>query len=118
MADKMEYPNYRPEDIEEGRMYFLKVGYNAIEWSYRDHIIAIAVRNEYNWDMLDGGTIKVYYQGVDITTKYIEPMYDTDFRIRPTIENIDKIKMLIDSNMDDWEWEESVQVADRGEGIQ
>ena len=90
----------------EGIVFFDGVGMCVVEWSYRDHGIILAMRNEYNKSRPDGScTIKVFYDGIEITDKYIEQLYEKPHRIRTTLQNLQAIMHLIDENMDDYEKE-------------
>jgi hypothetical protein len=88
--------------MEEGVCYFHGVGRVSISWWYRDHEIIAIIRNEYDCDLDDDDlTLKVFFEGTDITDKYIDSMYETT-RVRPTISNIGRLCLLIDENMDDY----------------
>lgn len=94
---------FTAKQLEEGVCYFHGVGQVCMSWWHRDHEIVAIVRNEYNTELDDENdiTLKVFYEGTDITDKYIAEMY-TATRVRPTLMNLARICMLIDENMDDY----------------
>jgi hypothetical protein len=86
---------------EEGVVFFHGVGKCSVEWHYRDHHIIAILKNEYNTEEDDNMTIKIFFEGKDITDKYLDSMYEVP-RIRTTLCNLSRIWMLIDENMDDY----------------
>jgi hypothetical protein len=94
--------DFTPEQLEEGICYFHGVGKASVSWWYRDHEIQITISNEYNtFGVEDDMGMKVFYEGTEITDKYIESMYEIT-RIRSTPLNIARMVQLIDENMDDY----------------
>jgi hypothetical protein len=93
---------FSDEQLEEGIVYFHGVGKCAVSWWYRDHEIICILSNEYNTEGIDEDMgMTVFYNGTDITDKYIETMYEIP-RIRSTLLNLSRICQLIDENMDDY----------------
>ncbi len=92
---------FTEEQWEEGVVFFHGVGRCAVEWHYRDHHIVCILKNEYNTEEDEDMTIKIFYEGEDITDKYLEGMYEVP-RIRTTLANLSRIWMLIDENMDNY----------------
>jgi hypothetical protein len=92
------------EEISEVGVLFVKSsGMYNIRWSYNDHVISIMVASAWAIGVNEKKDldIKVMFEGVDVTDKYIEKLPNRT-TIRPTLDNLQTILKIIDENVDDY----------------
>jgi len=92
--------------VKEGISCFHCGGMRSIEWSYRKHYVVVIIQDEYNTEKDMKNTIKIFFNGRNVTEAYLDRTDDAPERIRTTLSNLAKVVRLIDATMDEIEAKE------------